>query len=113
LLAKSHQRVVPPSVGAEAKSLIEELLVRQPEKRLSDSAKIKAHPFFRGLDWDLLVKKEITPPFIPPVKNAEDTSQIDSTFTQEEAALSQEDPSAISEADQANFTGFAYVAPNQ
>jgi serine/threonine protein kinase len=108
----SAKLVVPPSVSPDAKSLIEELLVRQPEKRLSDPAKIKAHPFFKGIDWDLLVKKEMTPPFIPPVKNAEDTSQIDTTFTQEDAALSHEDASAISEADQANFSGFAYVAPN-
>jgi serine/threonine protein kinase len=109
----SAKLVVPPSVSPDAKSLIEELLVRQPEKRLSDPAKNKAHPFFKGIDWDLLVRKEMTPPYIPPVKGSDDTSQIDSTFTQEEAALSHEDASAISDADQANFSGFAYAAPNQ
>jgi serine/threonine protein kinase len=108
----SAKLVIPSSVGPEARALIEELLVRQPEKRLSEPSKIKAHPFFRGIDWDMLVRKELTPPYIPPVKNAEDTSQIDSTFTQEEAALSHEDPSAISDADQANFSGFAYTSPN-
>jgi len=107
----SAKLVMPPSMSHDARSLIEELLVRQPEKRLSDPAKIKGHPFFKGINWDDLVRKEITPPFIPPVKDAEDYSQIDRTFTSEEAALSHEEGSAISDADQANFSGFTYSAP--
>jgi len=103
--------VIPANLSGEARSLIEELLVRAPDKRLSDPKRIKAHPFFRGLDWDKLARKEVTPPFLPPVKNGDlDTSQIDSTFTGEEPTLSHEDGSAISEAEQAKFSDFAYVA---
>lgn len=29
---------------------------------------IKAHPFFKGLNWDQLKKRELKPPFIPKVK---------------------------------------------
>lgn len=104
---------IPSTVSPEAKNLIEELLVRDPEKRLTDPLKLKAHPFFKGLDWDSLVRKEVTPPYIPPVKNGElDTSLIDSAFTQEEATLSHEEGSTISEAEQAKFSDFdTYVAP--
>jgi len=104
---------IPSTVSPEAKNLIEELLVRDPEKRLTDPLKLKAHAFFRGLDWDSLVRKEVTPPYIPPVKNGElDTSLIDSAFTQEEATLSHEEGSTISEAEQAKFSDFdTYVAP--
>jgi len=107
----SAKLVIPSTVPADAKSLIEELLVRDPEKRLSDPVKIKGHPFFKGIDWDLLLAKELTPPYIPPVKNDEDNSQFDTSFTQEEAKLSQEESSIISESDQANFSDFNYFAP--
>lgn len=30
---------------------------------------IKAHPWFKPIDFKLLVEKEITPPYIPPVKS--------------------------------------------
>lgn len=29
-------------------------------------ANIKKHPFFQGLDWELLEQKQIAPPFVPP-----------------------------------------------
>jgi len=35
------------------------------------------HPWFKGIDWDKLAKKEITPPFSPNVKGFECTSNID------------------------------------
>eukprot|EP01101_Sappina_pedata_P008536 TRINITY_DN4759_c0_g1_i2.p2 TRINITY_DN4759_c0_g1~~TRINITY_DN4759_c0_g1_i2.p2 ORF type:complete len:381 (-),score=170.56 TRINITY_DN4759_c0_g1_i2:125-1267(-) len=106
----SAKLTFPATMSEESKSLIEQLLIRQPENRLSDPPLIKAHAFFKGLNWDDLMKKEITPPYIPPVKDQEDTSQIDRAFTSEEAALSHEEGSAISEADQANFSGFVYSA---
>jgi len=102
---------IPKNVGDDARSLLEELLIRDPEKRLKDPKVIKSHPFFKGIDWDKLIAKEITPPFIPPVTNQDDTSLIDKAFTSEDPVLSHEDTSTISQADQDNFSGFTYVAP--
>jgi hypothetical protein len=42
---------------------------------------IKAHPFFAGIDWDALVRKEITPPWIPSVSTLEDVSLISPQWT--------------------------------
>jgi len=58
---------IPKNISDEARSLLEQLLQRDPEKRLTEPKIIKAHPFFKGIDWDQLLAKEITPPFIPPV----------------------------------------------
>jgi len=104
---------IPKSVSESAKNLLEAVLQRDPEKRLIDPAKIKEHPFFATIDWELLLQKEITPPFIPPVKGKEDISQVDPNFTSEEPTLSLIPDSNLSDAMQKNFDGFTYIAPSE
>lgn len=100
----------PKNISEEAKSLIEQLLVRDPEKRLQDPAIIKKHPFFKEIDWDSLLAKEIKPPFIPPVKSADSAELFDSAFTNEDPHAESVADSTLSNADQANFADFTYVA---
>eukprot|EP01098_Paradermamoeba_levis_P004394 TRINITY_DN1891_c0_g4_i1.p1 TRINITY_DN1891_c0_g4~~TRINITY_DN1891_c0_g4_i1.p1 ORF type:complete len:452 (+),score=145.94 TRINITY_DN1891_c0_g4_i1:74-1429(+) len=102
----------PEFVSADARNILEGLLERNPDKRLSDAKVIKAHPFFKNLDWNKLVAKEITPPYIPPVKGKEDTSMVDPEFTSEDVALSVTDTS-LTNAMQSNFSGFTYVGDSQ
>jgi serine/threonine protein kinase len=45
-----------PVFTEEAKDIIRKFLNRDPEQRLQDSQEIKAHPWFRGLDWVKLEK---------------------------------------------------------
>lgn len=43
-----------------------QLLIRDPERRLGSIAgaeDIKAHPFFKGINWALI--RNSTPPFVP------------------------------------------------
>ena len=48
------------------KNLIEQLLSRAPETRLGGSfGALKAHRFFDTFDWDALLEKRLTPPFVP------------------------------------------------
>lgn len=102
----------PAYISDNAKSLLEGLLTRDPEKRLgaNGGTEVKHHPWFGDIDWDKLVRKEIDPPFKPKVKSMDDTSQIDPTFTRERAIDSVPDPSVLSESVQGNFEGFTYVA---
>jgi serum/glucocorticoid-regulated kinase 2 len=107
----------PSYVSQNAKSLLEGLLTREVEKRLGSGAEggkaVKAHPFFHGIDWDKLEKKEIDPPFKPKVKNEMDTTQIDTAFTTERPQDSLVENS-LSEtiARENNFDNFTFVAPN-
>eukprot|EP00344_Euplotes_crassus_P002090 CAMPEP_0197010444 /NCGR_PEP_ID=MMETSP1380-20130617/54308_1 /TAXON_ID=5936 /ORGANISM="Euplotes crassus, Strain CT5" /LENGTH=371 /DNA_ID=CAMNT_0042432365 /DNA_START=56 /DNA_END=1172 /DNA_ORIENTATION=+ len=50
-----------------AYDLITKLCVRKPEHRLGAGGvnEIKAHPFFKEIDWEKLYNKEIEPPYIP------------------------------------------------
>jgi serine/threonine protein kinase len=95
----------PAAVG-----LITALLERDISKRLSEPNAIKRHPYFAGLDWDKLMRKEITPPFVPPVADDEDTSQIDPTFTRQKPALSMSGADELSKTAQERFMNFTYVS---
>lgn len=61
-----------------------QLLNRNPQHRLGaqrDAQELKEHPFFKSIDWDLLAKKQITPPFKPVVDSDESVANFDPEFT--------------------------------
>ncbi|KAG0081056.1 hypothetical protein BGZ92_000384, partial [Podila epicladia] len=58
----------------EAHDLINKLLSRDPAQRPSPS-ELKAHPFFRGVDWENIRYQEA--PFIPSPNDNTDTSYFD------------------------------------
>ena len=57
------------------------LLVKDVPKRLGclrgGAGDIKAHRFFRGMDWDALARKERPVPWRPSLRGALDTSHFD------------------------------------
>lgn len=70
---------VPQFVQPELADLIDKLLVKDKTKRLGHKKgfiEIMAHPFFRGLDWGKMYKKEIIPPITPVLKSMSDTSNF-------------------------------------
>lgn len=58
------------NVSKNARDLIRHLLIKDPNSRLIDPAKIKAHSFFsKQIKWDLLVMQRLTVPYIPDCSN--------------------------------------------
>jgi len=41
------------------------------------SCEIKTHPFFNDIDWTLVLRKKIEPPFKPRLSNALDLRNFD------------------------------------
>ena len=73
-----------------AQELIKDFLVKDPEKRLGTSAakgNVKEHNFFSNLNWEDLSEGRIKPPFVPNVKNPDDTTNFDDDFTRENPEL--------------------------
>jgi len=101
--------VFPPQVSQEARTLLTALLERSPDKRLQDPKLIKNHPYFKGIDWEKIVRKEVDPPFVPNVKGKADTSQVDTEFLAETPKLSVDKDSNLSSTLQQNFVGFTFV----
>ena len=66
-------------------SLIQQLLVREPEQRPGsgpeDALEVMRHPFFKRIDWDDLYHKRTPVPFLPRIKSDTDVSNFDNEFT--------------------------------
>jgi len=76
----------PPFLSEACKNLIVALLNRDPTKRLgskNDIDDVKAHPFFKDISWEKMLKKEIEVAYKPKVKGNDDSSNFDETFTKE------------------------------
>ena len=74
-------------ITSSAQNLLKGLLQKDKVARLGsgigDDEDIKAHPFFRSINWDDLFHMRLEPPFNPRVKDALDLQQFDSKFTAE------------------------------
>jgi serum/glucocorticoid-regulated kinase 2 len=102
----------PEYMDREAKSLLQGLLERNPERRLgvNGAAEIKAHPFFAQIDWKRLLNKKYAAPFRPAVHSATDTSNFDQEFTNEVPADSVVDNDFyLSDSMQKQFGGWTYT----
>eukprot|EP00123_Amoebidium_parasiticum_P017225 comp23759_c0_seq1/m.41127 comp23759_c0_seq1/g.41127 ORF comp23759_c0_seq1/g.41127 comp23759_c0_seq1/m.41127 type:complete len:778 (-) comp23759_c0_seq1:89-2422(-) len=106
--------VCPRFLSSSAASIIRQLLVRDPERRLGSGERgaqeIKEHPFFDCIDWDKLYRKEIPPPFVPALSDPRDVSNFDEEFTTEVAQLTPMDGPPLTKAEQAQFENFSYTA---
>jgi len=105
-------------LSPQALDILARLLHKDPVRRLgcssSDAADIRCHPFFAGVDWSALYRREIPPPWRPAVRGAEDTSFFSTEFTAmplasvDVGAAARAGPSAAQAAGQ--WGGFSFVA---
>lgn len=100
----------PKHLDVKAKDLIKRLLTHDRAKRfgcLKNGAEdIQRHKWYKGMDWDALLKREIKPSFIPSVKASDDTSMFDRYPESTEGSAP-----AISAKDQELFEGFVVEIP--
>jgi len=100
----------PPEIdGSPASDLINLLLKKTPQERLTDFTRMKEHPFFNGLDWDQLYRKELTPAFIPKVGSITDTSNFDSDIVNESVEFDEGNELTPEEQSMFNDIDFSYV----
>jgi len=77
-----HGNITFPShFSKESVNLVQKLLHHKPTKRLGvvkGGAKlIKKHAWFKNFDFDKLYAREVKPPIVPKIKNAEDLGNFD------------------------------------
>lgn len=108
----------PSFMSAEAKDLLTGLLTRKISDRLgsgpTDAEEIKAHPFFRGIDWEAVMRKEVVPEFKPPNRlGSIDTSNFDAEFTGEKPVDSVVTTTmSETQRNKAQFPGFTFNSDN-
>lgn len=105
----------PGYVTADAADFIRKLLRRQVAHRLgstqADAEEVKAHRFFKHINWDDVISRKLEPPFKPNLASQEDVSQFDKSFTSKDPIDSPVDYTLSESADEL-FQGFTYVAPS-
>jgi serine/threonine protein kinase len=128
--AKIQQNIVkaklqlPYFLGPDAKDLLTRLLRKEPHKRLGGTTSkeikaLKAHRFFRKIDWKKLEKRECEPPIQPVITDPELAENFSAEFTdlpmspvvtRESMTLENlvSDPYAAAESNP--FGGFSFVA---
>ncbi|KAK1073021.1 hypothetical protein LTR33_010101 [Friedmanniomyces endolithicus] len=77
---------LPYFLGSDAKDLLTRLLRKDPGKRLGgtntkDLKTLKAHRFFRRIDWKKLERREVEPPIQPVITDPELAENFDNEFT--------------------------------
>lgn len=97
---------------AESCDLLKQLLnpqviFIQPQQRLKEPQFVKSHPFFKGINWDKVLRKEVDPPFRPRIRDEEDTGNFDKVFTEEKVMDSMTSNYVSSHMFQ-KFDGFTY-----
>ncbi|KAL9880196.1 uncharacterized protein LOC119644546 isoform X1 [Glossina fuscipes] len=106
----------PVYISAEATCILKGLLEKDYTKRVgshySPAGDICGHIFFRPIDWILLEKRQIEPPFRPQVKHPLDTQYFDRVFTRERVRLTPIDKDILQSMDQKQFLGFTYTNPH-
>uniref|UniRef100_A0A3P8WJB9 Protein kinase N3 n=1 Tax=Cynoglossus semilaevis TaxID=244447 RepID=A0A3P8WJB9_CYNSE len=105
----------PTSLPPNAVAIIQKLLKRNPLKRLGagerDANELKGEKFFETIDWDALLAKKATPPFLPSISESVDVSNFDSEFTCMQPVLSPPSkPFTLSSEQQEAFADFDFCA---
>ncbi|KAF9427051.1 Serine/threonine kinase [Podila epigama] len=100
-------------LGRHEQALVQSLLVKVPALRLgagpTDAEEIKAHAYFRDVNFDDVYHKRIPPPFLPKVSSATDVSNFDKEFTSEAPGETPSDY-RLNNVEQDLFKGFSYVS---
>jgi len=89
-------------------SILKGLIERNVDKRIKLSG-IKAHPFFKSIKWDVLLRQELQPPFKPMHgKDIHDVSNFDPMYTsQTGSSFSPANP--LSRSQNELFANFSYI----
>uniref|UniRef100_A0A8D2ZI45 Serine/threonine-protein kinase Sgk1 n=1 Tax=Scophthalmus maximus TaxID=52904 RepID=A0A8D2ZI45_SCOMX len=110
--------VLKPNVSNSGRELLEGLLQKDRTKRLGvkdDFLELKYHSFFSPINWDDLMAKKITPPFVPSVTGPTDLQHFDPEFTHlpVSSSLCTDSLTVTSSVKEAAgaFPGFSYAPP--
>lgn len=105
------------TLSLNAKSIIEQLLDKNPKTRLGSRLKgvqeIKEHPFFSSINWDDLYNRRLNPPWKPNLRGEDDVTCFDEIFTSEKPDLHVNNVSlSLPPSAQEKFKGFSFINGN-
>uniref|UniRef100_A0A8C2E347 non-specific serine/threonine protein kinase n=1 Tax=Cyprinus carpio TaxID=7962 RepID=A0A8C2E347_CYPCA len=115
-IAERIMKKVPPfpkDMGPLAKDIIQQLLIKDPKKRLgsgpSGAQNVKSHPFYQKMNWEDLAAKKVPAPFKPVIRDELDVSNFAEEFTEMDPTYS---PAALPNNCDRIFQGYSFMAPS-
>lgn len=115
----THQRILqlpvryPSNMSPELKDLLARLLQKRPEDRLGFTtgvSDVKSHAFFRGVDWDAVLRMQVAPPLMPRAVTPDNlVANFDRHFTDQPHQLYMSDEFGDDLA--RDFAGFDFCRP--
>ena len=94
-----------PILSDSAKDLMRRMLHKEVNKRISP-ADIKTHPFFKDIDWDKILNREVLAPYRVNISGPDSTTYISKEFT--EQIIKDTPATAITNVAQM-FVNFSYI----
>ncbi|KAF2982258.1 hypothetical protein EK904_008824 [Melospiza melodia maxima] len=79
---------------------------------LGGEGAILRHPYFKELDWELLNRRQMEPPFRPRIKSKDDVSNFDPDFIKEEPILTPIEEGILAMINQDEFRHFSFTNPD-
>jgi serine/threonine protein kinase len=108
-----YDRVQYLNMDRDSKDFCSQLFERQPKKRLGVKqrgvAQLKEHKFFKTIDWERLLKKEVRPDFVPETENGK--LNFDDEFKTQSPRLTRIGQRELQEVDNSVFSKFTCVNP--
>ncbi|KFO38161.1 protein kinase C iota type-like [Fukomys damarensis] len=106
--------VIPHCLSIKAASILERFLNRDPKQRLGYPPHrgffdVQKHPFFLSVNWEMMERKQVVPPFKPSMSGGFGLDSFDSQFTNEPVRLTPDDNDIMKKTDGYEFAGFEYI----
>ena len=102
----------PIHMPRDSVSILQGLLIREPEKRLGSSERdaldIMEHDYFKNINFDDIYHCRVPPPYVPKIDSPTDVANFDQEFTSEVPALTPV-TKTLTPAMQEKFRGFSYL----
>ena len=104
---------MPNFLSKDVSDFILRLLVKDPQQRMgggpTGAEEVKSHKFFRSINWDDLLRKNIPAPFVPKITSDTDVSNFSREFT---SMIPADSPSTTPPNVENVFEGYSYAAPS-
>jgi serine/threonine protein kinase len=102
----------PEDAPPIAQDFVSKLLIRDPRQRLGCTSEggraVRNHPFFKGIDFNALFKKQVEPPFKPDVQDDFDVKYFDMEFTTQPAVITPPQETLSRNNSHDGYDGFSY-----
>ncbi|KFO36812.1 Protein kinase C iota type [Fukomys damarensis] len=105
---------LPPYLSIKAATVLKSFLNRDPVERVGccpqrGFADVQGHPFFQNLNWEMMERKQVVPPFKPNMSGGIGLDNFDPQFADEPVQLTPDDNDIVRKTDGCEFAGFEYI----